>query len=132
MSDSDVPVLFMSECGALYVDESDQPIERTPQTHPYSYDEYVLWRNNREQPTSTMWSDRMRQWDHVKYQTLWEKHVGKSQYWSVNKQKQIEQFIREYVGKPITICYVLQGCNVSNGYPVWRVAYIENKENENG
>ena len=46
-------------------------IEKTPTTHPYNYDEHVIWIDkdfNKEECYSAVYSDRLFQWDDEKYE----------------------------------------------------------------
>ena len=53
------------------VDEFDKPVKRTKQSHPYSYDGFVQWRGGpNEEATSTIYSDRLLQWDYDKHNKL--------------------------------------------------------------
>lgn len=46
------------------VDEHNNPVRRTKQSHPYNYDGFILWRfGKNEEATSTIYSDRLLQWD---------------------------------------------------------------------
>lgn len=119
----------------FYIDENDQHIARTPDTHPYNYDSYVLWRNlPNSEVTGTAYSDRMMSWDLINYTELWERICGKNQYWYAYPQEKILEFVRSYFEDPeLEICYVMQCCNQSTGYPLWLVAYKQvKKENVDG
>ena len=51
-------------CGEVYLDLSGKPVKRTPWSHPYSYDEFVIFKSERFGPMDCMvYSDRMLQWD---------------------------------------------------------------------
>lgn len=46
-----------------YIGLDGNPIERTPQTNPYRYDEFVLFKSeNYDKMDSWVYSDRMLQW----------------------------------------------------------------------
>ena len=116
-----------------YVDSNGQPIERTPSTHPYNYDSYVLWRNlPNDKVCDGAYSDRMRQWDSEKFERCWKEHCGTGQYWSEYSQEQITNFVRAYYdNQEIQICYLQQCCNQATGFPLWYVAFYKPKA-ENG
>ena len=109
----------------FYMDENNRVIERTPDSHPYSYDSYMLWRRlPNSEVTGTAYSDRMMQWKQDKYFPLWESICGKNQYWSNYSQEKILEFVRAYFEDPtLEICYVMQCCNQASGFPLWFVAY---------
>ena len=58
---------YYGECwgndGPLYLNLNGRPVERTPMTHPYSYDEFVIFKSERFEKTDCMvYHDRMMQW----------------------------------------------------------------------
>ena len=113
-----------------YVDEFDRPIERTPHEYPYSYDSFVIHRvGANEDATSTIYSDRILQWDYKKARKLMAKHFGESgDYWNNREPKKIEKFLREYCkDKTIEIVYIMEHCNRSSGYPLWSFHYKTQK-----
>lgn len=111
----------------LYINEHGQPIERTPQSHPYNYDGFVLWRGEGK-ATQTAYSDRLGQQDYKKTDELKKKHFGNiSDYWNNRKPENIENFLSEWLNKPIKLVRVMEYCNQSNGYPYYRFDYYENK-----
>ena len=108
------------------VDEFDKPVERTRYTHPYSYDGFVVWRGGKnEEVNSTVYSDRLLQQDYKKTRKLMQKHFGESgDYWNNRTHDKIEAFLREWLGKKkLRLILVMEYCNVSNGYPLWRFDY---------
>jgi len=112
---------FALLCGK--VDEHDKPVKRTKQTHPYSYDGFVQWRGGKNnEATSTIYSDRLLQWDFAKHDELCQKHFGnKGQYWNNREPEKIEAFLRDWVDdQNLKLILVMEYCNVSNGYPCWR------------
>jgi hypothetical protein len=109
------------------VDEHGQPVERTKQQYPYSYDGFVQWRDtNKPKANGTIYSDRLTQWDFPKYDLLCMKHFGnKSQYWDSREPEKIEAFLRDWCEDPeLELTMVMEYCNVSNGYPCWRFDYF--------
>lgn len=105
-----------------YIDENGHPVERTPHTHPYSYDMYVQWRGLPNKGVNgSIYSDRLLQWDWDKHNELCRKHFGnEGQYWSDRDPEKIQDFLRDWCQDPgLKLHYIMQGCNVSNGFPVW-------------
>jgi hypothetical protein len=50
-----------------------------------------------------------------------------SQYFTNRTPKDIEKFLSLYLGKYIELTLIMEGCNVSNGYPYW-VFYYKNSK----
>ncbi len=118
---------FVSEDGTVmfhsqYIDEDGNAIERTPESHQYSYDPYVTWRGGEnEEVDDVVYSDRLHQWDGKKYDELCKKHFGdEGQWFSGRTPESIEAFLRDYNNNQnIKLILIMQGCNVSSGYPFW-------------
>jgi len=106
-----------------YVDEHDNPVKRTKDTHPYSYDGYVVWRGGKnEEVTGTAYSDRLREWDCKKYDSLSEKY-GNPGSWNTKNPAEIEKFLQEYNDEPeLKLILIMEYCR-NNGYPLWRFDY---------
>ena len=108
------------------VDEYGHPVKRTKLTNPYTYDAFVEWRGgeNRE-ANGTIYSDRLLQRDFNKHDRLCEKHFGnRGQYWDKREPSQIEAFLRDWTEcKDLKLILVMQYCNQSSGYPLWRFDY---------
>lgn len=104
------------------VDEYDNPVERSKHEYPYSYDGFVTYRGGKnEETTNTVWSDRLLQWDYEKTRSLMKKHFGtQGDYYFERTPEQIESFLSEYLGEKVKLILIMEYCNVSSGYPVWR------------
>lgn len=111
-------------------DEHGNPVERTKSEYPYSYDGFVTWRGGEnEEVTGTVYSDRLLQWNYQKTRDLMKKHFGTDgDYYFDRKPQQIEAFLSEYMEKKIKLIFIMEYCNVSSGYPLWRFDYKEIKE----
>jgi len=108
-------------------DEHGNTVARTKQSHPYSYDGFVQWRIEPQQKaSSTIYSDRLLQWDFAKHDRLCQKHFGnKGQLWDRREPKLIEAFLRDWCDdKNLTLVMVMEYCNQSSGYPVWRFDFV--------
>ncbi len=106
-----------------YIDEHGNLIERTPHSHPYSYDGFVTYRDGENSETNmTLYSDRMLQQNYNKTRILLYEHFGDDgDYYSGRDPKVIEKFLRKWMDKPnLKLILVMQYCNQSTGYPVWR------------
>ena len=107
-------------CYSGYKDWKGNSIKRTPDNYSYSYDAYVIVKNA-EKYEHTVYSDRLFQFDSGKYNKFCQKHFGnEGQYWDNRSEEKIEAFLRDYYDKPdLRLIGIMQGCNVSNGYPYW-------------
>lgn len=76
-------------------------------------------------PTATVYSDRLFQWDHKKYDELCLKHWdNRGQYFDCRTGEEIEAFLRDYIGEQkLILCRIEQHENKSTGYPLWRFDY---------
>lgn len=115
------------EQGKLYSDSrfvglNGKPIERTPLSYPYNYDEYIIWKdeNFNEEECSAVYSDRLFQWDYEKYnKCCQEVFENQGQQFYERNPKEIEKFLGIYFEKQIKLTAIVQGCNQSNGHPYW-------------
>ena len=105
------------------------PVERTPYSHPYSYDEYVIYKDESYDKTDDwVYSDRLLQWNRTIFvnavKAVW---PGKSssQMFYDKKPEDLNKFLSLYFGKKVKLTAVMQGCNISSGYPYWIFAYKE-------
>lgn len=119
-------------CGPAYLGLDGKPIKKTPRSHPYSYDEFVIYKSKDFKPTDCMvYHDRMLQWNRQKFgdavREVWPKTPG-SQMFSGRTPEDINKFLNLYFGKEVKLTAVLQGCNVGNGFPYWIFAYTEEEE----
>lgn len=108
------------------VDEYGNPVRKTKDKYRYSYDGFVTHRMGKnEEVNGTVYSDRLYQWDGAKYDRLCKKHFGdESQYWYSRSPKEIEAFLRDWNdNQNLKLILVMEYCNVSSGYPLWRFDY---------
>lgn len=120
------------------VDHNGQPIPyligwdgerimRTPSSYPYSYDPHFTWKSERFETTDrAVYSDRLFQWNSKAFNeavaAVWpDDPVG--QMFHSRNPVDIQRFLCLYFSKDVELTGVLQGCNVSNGYPYWIFAY---------
>ena len=109
-----------------YMDLQGNPIKRTPTSHPYNYDEYVIWKdaNFNVDICDVVYSDRLYQWDSQKYNMCsQEVFQNQGQYFSKREPNKIEKFLSLYFGKSIKLKAITQGCNQATGYPYWVFFY---------
>ena len=112
-----------------FVDLDGKPVKRDRYSYPYSYDPYVEWMGDYQKGVShPVYSDRLWQWDSKKYDRCCNEVWGnEGQYFNNRKSKDIERFLSLYFEKEVKLTVIMQGCNVSNGYPYW-IFYYETKE----
>lgn len=115
-----------------FVDLEGKPVEKNKWDYPYSYDAYVVFRNGDNKDIDcTAYSDRMQSW--VSYEK-WKEAIAKmgpkkAGTFSNNTIEELEAFLTEYNGYKCKLIVLLEGCNVSNGYPYWVFCWkkLENK-----
>lgn len=126
-------VFYQNRQGVFYgglMNENGELIERTPSTHPYSYDGFVTWGSKTDEINATAYSDRLWRFDPEKHDRLCEKHFGsRSQYWFDREANKIEEFLCEYLGEKIKLHMIMEYCNRSSGSPYWRFDYQKMEEN---
>ena len=106
-----------------------KPIERTPETHPYSYDPFFEYMAPEYSESDRMvYHDRMRQWDAKAFRNAvaltWPDKAENQGFYDKDP-RDVEKFLGLYFGKPVHLTGVLRGCNVGNGYPYWIFCYTE-------
>jgi hypothetical protein len=109
-----------------YCDQYGKPVDRTPESHPYTYDSYLLHRIlPNEDVTGGVYSDRLYQENYELTSSLIKKHCGsESQMWDRFTVAQLQSFLRERLARPnLELAYVMQCCNQASGYPLWYLAY---------
>lgn len=108
-----------------YRDEFGRVVKRTKQTHPYSYDGFVVYRGGDNSESNwSFYSDRLIQEDYKKYTRLSEKHFGDcGQYFYERNPKEIEEFLSDWIGRKGKLILVMEYCNMSSGYPTWRFEF---------
>lgn len=102
---------------------------KTKFSHPYSYDPFYIWKSNTK-PNNTYYTDHLYSWDYKKHNELCKKHFGdEGQRWNRRNPLKIQEFLREYTGnQELILCRVIEYCNVSNGYPLWRLDTFEEQK----
>lgn len=126
---------YLGKTYTRYKDLYGNPVKRTPEDFPYSFDEYVQYKARDFNPYddskySGVYSDRMFGWDHDKYCEACRIAFDNScvQYFDRRDPKDIEYFLSVYFDKPIYLKAVLKGCNQATGYPYWVFLYTEKLE----
>lgn len=106
-----------------FVNLKGEPVERTPYTNPYNFDEYVVYISDKYKlnyPYCTEYSDRLIERDYHKFTTCYEyafNHSGQL-FYDVTPEV-ATRFLSKYLNRNIELYAILCGCNVSNGYPYW-------------
>jgi hypothetical protein len=113
-----------------HVDEHDNIVRRPKYEYPYSYDGFVTWRGGEnKEANATIYIDRLMRSDYEKYNRLCKKHFGnKFQMWFSREPEKIESFLRDWFGdEKLRLILVMEYCNVSSGFPLWRFDYYTSK-----
>lgn len=110
-----------------FCDINGTPVKHTPFTDPYSYDSYVIWKSpDFEEADCCVYHDRMMSWNWDKFAEACHRVWGNGGQMFHNRHpKDIEKFLSLYFDKDVELTLVMQGCNVSNGYPYWVFGYKE-------
>lgn len=119
---------YEPSCFSLYFGLDGEPVRRTPHTHPYSYDDFVVYKSDDFDAACSHWaySDRLLGWDYGKFNSAaMEVWHNQAQMFSGRAPEDINRFLNLYFGKEVKLTAVLQGCNASNGYPYWVFGYEE-------
>lgn len=97
------------------------PRKRTTKSEsPYGYSDFYIWRDNLD-GSGADYSDRLAQHDYDKWKEACDAVPGKriSQFTRADASK----FLTVYFGRDIKATGLIEGCNVSNGYPYWVFYY---------
>lgn len=120
-------------------DDSDDDLMRhdppwSKQSHPYCYDPFTIWGAPRPNKAcnGTVYTDRLDQWDHAKYEQLASKHYRSGYERPFDsyrcKGHLIEAFLRDWFDDPeLKLLRVIEYCDASSGYPTWRLDYTSKK-----
>lgn len=115
----------------MFTDLYGKPIERTPFSHPYNFDQYVIWKSeefDKNKIYSAEYSDRMLEWDIEKFTKCAEEVFGnQGQFFDDRNPKDIEKFLIKYFGQNLKLVAIEKCCNPSSGYPIW-IFHYENLE----
>lgn len=114
----------------ICVDENGDFVKRTPSEYPYSYDGHVIAGDvTGMKGDDTVYTDRLLQWNRKKHDNLCKKHFGdEGQDWRDRHMDKVQDFLRDWNDNPkLEVIRVMQYCNASNGYPLWRIDYKHNK-----
>lgn len=101
-------------------------LSKTKYSHPYTYDPFLIFFNEeaKQEPTDSIYTDRLLEWDWDKHNHLCQKHFSnQGQYWNDRDPKKIEAFLCDWVGKKVTLVANIQYVNMSSGFPVWRLDF---------
>ena len=91
--------------------------------------EVIQYENNSIESNSSVYSDRMWQWNPEKFNSLSLKYFGDTgQHFYENRPiKLVESFLCEYLSKEIKLARITRHKNVSNGDSLWLFDYHEQK-----
>lgn len=108
-----------------YVGIDGEPVKRTKEEYPYSYDSYVVWEEDYNKTTNNaVYSDRLIQWDYDKFNKCCRNIWGNErQYFNDRSPKDIGKFLSLYFDKEVKLTVIMEGCNFASGYPYWIFYY---------
>jgi hypothetical protein len=109
-------------------DERGNQNIRTPLTHPYNYDPFVVWFNPSSlKSNASFYTDRCRAWDRPLYESLMkELFADKGHYWSEYEPEAVQMFVRRFLHcDGLDVEKLVEHCHVSNGYPCWQILYYD-------
>lgn len=115
-----------------FVDLNGNPVKRTPVSHPYNYDPYVIWKDESfdDKKCNGVDSDRLFQWDSNKYNKCCNVVFGNTgQAWQNRKPQDIQKFLSLYFEKEIKLTAIKQNCNVASGFPYWTFLFEDLENN---
>lgn len=105
--------------GHKFVDPRDT---RDRSQYEYSYSPFYLL-GDHEPDSSIDYHDRMISWNRAKYDAAFKK-VNRKRFgfkdWTLDD---CSRFLTLYFGKPTVCTALIEGCNVSSGYPYWAFCY---------
>lgn len=105
-----------------------EEVKRTPFEYPYSYDPFVVWKGKYKKTDEIVYSDRLIEWDHEKFDKCCKAIWGNTiQSFDMRNPVTIEAFLSMYLEKIVTLTGIEKCCNVSNGYPIWIFYYRESE-----
>lgn len=118
-------------CG--YKNLEDKSVEKTPFSHPYSYDEFVIYKDPElfKKGQYAAYSDRLWEYDHKHFEActeqVWGDH-GQLFDQRANNPSLVEKFLTLYNRTTTILTAIVQGCNVGNGNPYWIFYYTHPEE----
>lgn len=131
MFNSDTVIYVNGQYG-VYISPEGKPVEKTPRTHGYSYDPFVLMGDWKAEYEEGIYSDRMMSWYYNKFSVACQLAFGNSgQYFTGRSPEDIEKFLRIYFMSPkLELVKVIEYCNSRNGYPYWLFCIDKCEHNE--
>lgn len=102
---------------------------RDRESYPYSYSFFISKgpiKNFSGDDISGAYDDRMRGWDHDAWIAAWDAMPAK-RYRDLSMED-LSKFLTVYFKRKVTCLQLLEGCNVSNGYPIYYFVWREENE----
>lgn len=111
----------------MLTDLYGNPVERTPFSHPYDFDQHAIWISEDFDKTkvySADYSDRMMEWDREKFASCTKEVFGnQKQYFDDRDPRDVEKFLIKYFGYDLKLIAIEKCCNFSTCYPIWIFHY---------
>ena len=109
-----------------YVDLKGRLVKRTPWSHPYNYDSFVLYKSPDYKDVNycTEYSDRLYKRNWKKFNECCEAVFGNhGQLFDERSPEDINKFLNMYLEYPVKLTAVLNCCNQSSGFPYFCFIY---------
>ena len=101
----------------------DQYSTNDKTTHPYSYSPFFHWKKDWQKTDTCAYDDRMREWKYDLWNEVCAELPAATQFGQRQFQYQtpetLSKMLSKYCGEPVTCTALVEGCNVSNGYPYY-------------
>lgn len=109
--------------------EIESPMSPNRMKNLYNYDPMTVYQDRDYSSYTdchTVYSDRLHQWDHEKFNKISTAKFGNDgHYWNNRSPRLISEFLSEYFGHSVKVVQIIEYCDQSSGYPVWRFDYIK-------
>ncbi|MFS1429230.1 hypothetical protein LMH73_019290 [Vibrio splendidus] len=101
-----------------------KPIQRTKQSHPYSYEPFETFNNGRKS-SSSVWSDRIRQQNPKKFNKSCNEVWGNDGHdFDTRQPDEIERFLQVlFDNNDIKLNCIVETCDHSSGISLWHFSF---------
>ena len=116
----------------VYMNIKGDRVEKTPESHPYSFDPYCTYYGDHFPEDNVADSDRLYEWDTELFKKCYEEVWGTPYGQTFDAYPpRIEKFLRLYFkNDKLELTGVEKACNKGNGYPYW-IFYYKDKPHWN-
>ena len=115
-----------------YLDVKGNPVKRTRDKFPYSYDPYVIYqRPEFKESDLTFYSDRVEhcyftreEQDKALEKMGLKRYGGSWERFSWKNPSQVQEYLSILMNKPILVTAITEGANHATGYEYW-IVYVQ-------